>query len=156
MHTENFIWVDAPLGNVFRLAAEVEAWPRLLPHYRWVRVLEEHPAERIVEMAARRGRVPVWWRSRQRLFPAEGLITYRHIAGLTRGMSVSWQFSACHRGTQIVLTHDLRPESPLLRLPFGGAIAGRLFVSAIADQTLHYLKLAAEREEAERLAAREQ
>jgi ribosome-associated toxin RatA of RatAB toxin-antitoxin module len=151
MHTENLIWVDAPLENVFRLAANVEAWPHLLPHYRWVRVLEEHPAERVVEMAARRGWIPVWWRSRQRLFAAEGLITYRHTAGLTRGMSVSWHFVACHRGTQIELTHDLQPESLLLRLPFGSYIAGHLFVSAIADRTLYHLKLAAEREEADRL-----
>ena len=151
MHTENLIWVDAPPDHLFRLAADVEAWPALLSHYRRVRVLEEHPAERVVEMAARRGRLPVWWQARQRLFPGEGLITYRHTAGLTRGMHVSWRFTPYRQGTQITLTHDLRPESLLLRLPLGSYIAGRYFVSAIADLTLRGLKHVAEHEDADRI-----
>ena len=41
--------------TIFRLAAQVEDWPRLLPHYRWVRVLSQtDDRHRTVDMAARR------------------------------------------------------------------------------------------------------
>ncbi len=46
-------FVRAPLARIFRLAAEVEGWPALLPHYRYVRFIERRSdGGGIVEMSA--------------------------------------------------------------------------------------------------------
>ena len=34
-------FVRAPAHDCFRVAADVEAWPRILEHYRWVRFHEQ-------------------------------------------------------------------------------------------------------------------
>ena len=46
----------APYDRIFDLAANVERWPELLPHYRYVRRLPG--ADRHFAMGARRGPVP--------------------------------------------------------------------------------------------------
>ena len=54
--------VVAPLQRIFRLAAEVERWPALLPHYRFVRFVERRrDGGGIVDMSANRpfGIIPV-------------------------------------------------------------------------------------------------
>ena len=54
------ISIRAPLDRVFAAAQDVEQWPRILAHYRWVRVLERRTAtEAVVEMAAWRPFGPV-------------------------------------------------------------------------------------------------
>ena len=49
----------------FEAAVDVERWPALLPHYRWVRMLERRGDGGLVEMAAWRPfgpvRYPTWW-----------------------------------------------------------------------------------------------
>ena len=59
MHTENRITMRGDIDHIFAVASAVEAWPRLLPHYRWVTVLDGGPTERLVEMAAHRDGFPV-------------------------------------------------------------------------------------------------
>ncbi len=52
--------VAAPAQLVFRLARDVERWPRLLPHYVRIKAVERGTDETIVaEMVARRPLVPV-------------------------------------------------------------------------------------------------
>jgi aromatase len=157
MHTENTIWMQAPPSRVFSLAAEVEQWPRLLPHYRWVRVGEDRGEARVVEMAARRGPFPVKWTSLQWRHPGEGRIVYRHLAGVTVGMEVEWRLTPREGGTEVVIVHDLAPRHWLLRLPPARRIAAEFFVKGIAARTLYHIKQAAERGEVgrEREAARE-
>ena len=62
MHTENRITIRGDIDHIFAVASAVEAWPRLLPHYRWVTVL--------------RRTVPPngWWRWRRigTAFPCAG------------------------------------------------------------------------------------
>src|SRR5918911_2224040 len=93
MLTETALAIRADPDVVFRLAARVEDWPRLLPHYRWVRVLRQTPESRIIEMAARRDVIPVRWTAEQRVFPRQRRITFRHIGGVTRGMDVVWKLT---------------------------------------------------------------
>jgi len=143
MHTENTIWIAAPPERVFALAQDIARWPNLLPHYRWVRVFEEKPDSRLAEMAARRGPFPVKWRTQQGLIPAEGRITYRHVGGITRGMEVEWLLGPERGGTRVLITHDLRSGSRLLRLRVAEWVIGG-FVSPIADRTLQGIKRAAE------------
>ncbi len=81
----------ASLASVFEAASDVERWPTILPHYRWVRRLEGS----LVEMAAWRPfgplKYPVWWVSEMTLDRAAGAIHYRHVRGITRGMQVTWR-----------------------------------------------------------------
>ena len=154
MYCENVVQVEADFEQVFALGADVERWPSLLPHYRSVRVLKRAGGRTWLEMAARRGVIPVRWLAVQEVFPAAGLITYRHVGGLTKGMRVVWQFSPAGPVVAVTIRHRFAPPWPLL----GGwpvqLIVGRFFVQHIAAQTLRHLKAHAERD-APHLAARE-
>src|SRR5688572_26867841 len=95
MQTETTIDIRGPLPRIVALAADVERWPQILPHYRWVTLLGGGGDRKVVEMAARRGRIPVRWRAVQeidRTGPTP-VIAYRHIWGVTRGMDVAWTFA---------------------------------------------------------------
>ena len=64
MRTVDSLRMKAPVERVLRAAKDVEQWPALLSHYRWVRMLERRPDGGLVEMAAWRpfGRFnyPTW------------------------------------------------------------------------------------------------
>ena len=65
MRTVDQVTIRAPLERVLQLAADVERWPDILSHYRWVRFLERRNGGGTVEMAAWRPfgplRYPAWW-----------------------------------------------------------------------------------------------
>jgi ribosome-associated toxin RatA of RatAB toxin-antitoxin module len=144
MHTENEIVIQADVGAIYPLAAAVERWPTLLPHYRWVRVLEEEGHRRLVEMAAHRDGIPVRWWAEQVCYPEEPRITFRHVRGVTRGMEVEWHFTALPVGVRVGIRHDLSLGWPLI----GGLVAERIigphFVANIAGKTLRRIKALAE------------
>ncbi len=144
MHTLDEIWMNAPTSLVFRLAADVERWPEILPHYRWVRVISDDWGHRTVAMAARRGRIPVSWTAQQRVIRDERRITYHHIRGVTKGMTVEWRITEQDGGTHVAIEHDLNSHNPLLRTQLADWIVGSYFVSGIASLTLVHMKLAAE------------
>ena len=145
MHTENTIFIQADTETIYRLAAPVERWPEILPHYRWVRVLEDDgEGRRLVEMAARRDWFPVRWRAEQRLFPDVHRITFRHVGGITKGMDVEWAFAPGKDGVQVSILHDLRLWWPLIGGLVADRIIGPLFVADIAGKTLRRIKELAE------------
>jgi len=144
--TENRIVIRGDPDRVFALAAAVEQWPEFLPHYRFVRVLAEEEDARIVEMAARRGVIPVRWISRQWRDPATRRIRFRHVGGLSRGMAVEWRIDPCPEGTQVVIHHLLKLDLPLIGSAVGTWIVGEQFVRVIAGRTLACLKARVERE----------
>jgi uncharacterized membrane protein len=139
MHTENRIEIRGDLRRVFQLAAQVEKWPTILPHYRWVRVLQRKKRRTTVEMAARRGRIPVSWTAVQEVFPYER-ITYKHIKGFTTGMGVVWSFRDLQGTVQVVITHDFSLAWPIIGRFVSKYIVGAFFVKSIASRTLHHLK----------------
>src|SRR5215211_1563108 len=110
MKTENSIQIDAPLDRIVELAGDVERWPEILPHYRWVRLLEGGGDRKVVEMAARRDRFPVKWRAIQTIERdgAKPVIRYRHIGGVTKGMVVAWTFDQNATGYLVTIDHELR------------------------------------------------
>ncbi len=128
------------MDAVFAYAARVEDWPRLLPHYRDVRVVESRGNARIVEMRARRGAIPVWWWARQVVLPAEGRIRYTHLRGVTTGMEVEWRLAPAGDGVAVTIVHDLSLRWPIV----GGAVAdwiiGPQFVEPISGATLRRIK----------------
>jgi ribosome-associated toxin RatA of RatAB toxin-antitoxin module len=132
--------VHASAQTIFDVAARVEDWPRLLPHYRAVRVLHADQGERVVEMAAYRSvvgniRVPLWWVAAQRVYPEEGRIEFRHVQGVTRGMWVEWSIAAEQAGCFIRIRHVFWPRwavpDVLVR-----AVVGEYFVNGVARRTL--------------------
>src|SRR5256885_13378649 len=96
MRTVDQIVIGAPLGRVFQAAADVEHWPDILSHSRWVRFLDRRDGGGTVEMAASRPfgplRYPVWWVSDMTVDRTAREIRYRHMRGITAGMSVVWRF----------------------------------------------------------------
>jgi ribosome-associated toxin RatA of RatAB toxin-antitoxin module len=130
---------------VFELAARVEDWPRILPHYRWVRVLEDRGAERIVEMAARRDvaphlAIPLHWTSVQRLNRQEQTIEFLHIGGVTRGMYVRWSIES-PAGSDVCLATIRHVFAPRWPVPdrLIAAIVGDYFVNGVATRTLRHI-----------------
>src|SRR5436190_23787641 len=65
MYKTNSIIMCAPRMAIFKTAANLELWPRILPHYRYIRYLEQSPSRNIVIMAATRSGIPISWTSEQ-------------------------------------------------------------------------------------------
>ena len=138
------VHMDAPYERIFRLAAEVERWPDILPHYRYVRRLSAEDGKRHFAMGARRGIVPVAWEATQRPMSDERRIEFHHTGGVTRGMEVAWRFEPADDGWDVSIEHDLVLRWPLI----GGVVAERVigpqFIDAIAGRTLRTIKGLAE------------
>lgn len=141
MHTTTAIRIRGSVEEIFRYAARVEEWPRLLPHYCGVRVIESRGRERIVEMKARRGRIPIWWWARQVLVPDERRIRYTHLRGITRGMNVEWRMTPASDGSvAVTIVHDLELRWPIIGRSVARWIIGPLFVEPTAGATLGRIK----------------
>ncbi len=146
MRTVDRIRVHAPFAVVFATASTVVRWPTILPHYRWVRVLDDG----LVEMAAWRPfgaflKYPTWWVSEMTVNQAAGEIRYRHVRGITRGMDVVWRLVERAEGvdTEIVHTWD-GPRWPLIGRLAANLVIGPVFIHGIASRTLAGIKRAAE------------
>ncbi len=140
----------------FRIAADVERWPVILPHYRWVRFRHsEGFATGLVEMAAWRhfGPVPypTWWVSEMTHDADRGLVLYRHVEGITRGMDVRWEVTANETGgTRLRIVHDWQgPTWPFIGRVAANLVIGPHFISFIAGRTLAGVVKAAEETEME-------
>lgn len=150
MHTVDTISIASTPDIVYRLASDVEHWPDILAHYRWVRVTERlGPNECIVEMAARRDVIPVWWRSLMHCYPEEHRIVYKHIGGATTGMDVEWTIVPTAGVTRARITHDIHLPWPIIG-PVTAFVMCDAFVSYIANKTLHGIAAAAERTSGQR------
>jgi ribosome-associated toxin RatA of RatAB toxin-antitoxin module len=147
--------VRAPLAQIFALAAEVERWPAILPHYRYVRFSDRRTdGGGIVEMSAYRPfglvRWPTWWRSRMRVHSPGGAqspsIRFTHIGGVTKGMEVEWTFQAIAGDTHVRIVHLWDgPPFPVAGPLAATSVIGPVFVHGIASRTLAGLAAHAER-----------
>ena len=141
MRTVDRIHMRAPLERVFQAATDVEQWPGILGHYRWVRMLERQADRGLVEMAAWRpfGRLnyPTWWVSEMWIDRAAAAVRYRHVRGITAGMDVVWQLERSDGGTNVSIVHEwVGPRWPLIGPPAAAWIIGPVFISGIASRTL--------------------
>ena len=142
MQTENVVTMASDLNRIVALAVDVERWPIILPHYRWVTLLSGGDDYKTVEMAARRGRIPVRWQAIQQVERdgSSPVIRYRHIGGVTKGMEVAWTFEALPDAVNVRIDHAFSPAWPLVGRPIADGIIGPQFVGPIADLTLATIK----------------
>lgn len=148
--------VRAPPAVVWRHAVDVERWPVILSHYRWVTREDGSPGEAgTVEMAAWRPfgplRWPTWWRSRMDVDADRHRITYRHIGGITTGMDVLWTIDPTPEGwSNVTIVHEWDgPTWPLIGRWSANRIIGPVFVHGIASRTLAGIAATAESREVE-------
>ena len=140
--------IHAPYERIFALAAEVERWPEILPHYRYVRPIPDPNGERRFAMGARRGPIPVTWEAIQRPMKAERRIEFVHTGGVTRGMWVAWRFEPRDGAVDVSIEHELDLRWPLVGELVARTVIGPQFIEAIAGRTLRRVKALAERGEA--------
>ena len=143
---------SAPPDVAFQVAADVEGWPDILPHYRWVRFRRKDGfGTGIVEMAAWRPfgpfKYPTWWVSEMEHDSGARTVRYHHVDGITRGMDVWWEVrDAGDGGSHLRIVHEWDgPEWPLIRGIAANAVIGPHFVSHIAGRTLAGIRAEAER-----------
>jgi hypothetical protein len=143
---------DAPPDAAFRVAADVEGWPAILPHYRWVRFHRKDAfAAGLVEMAAWRPfgplRYPTWWISEMDHDPGARVVRYRHVRGVTTGMDVVWEVEPRGpAGSLLRIVHEWKgPGWPMVGGVAAELVIGPLFVRNIAGRTLAGIAAEAER-----------
>jgi ribosome-associated toxin RatA of RatAB toxin-antitoxin module len=151
MRTVDQIRVHASFARVFAVASSVARWPTILPHYRWVRFLDDG----LVEMAAWRPfgaiKYPTWWVSEMTVDRPAGEIRYRHVRGITREMQVRWRLvevgegSGGSKGVDVEIVHTWDgPRWPLVGRLAANLVIGPIFIHGIASRTLAGIKRAAE------------
>jgi uncharacterized membrane protein len=141
MRTVDRLQMRAPVERVFRAAMDVEQWPALLGHYRWVRMLERRADGGLVEMAAWRPfgwfKYPTWWVSEMVVDRVAGAVRYRHVKGITTGMDVVWQLEPSKGGTEVTIVHEWSgPAWPLVGRAAAEWLIGPVFIRGIASRTL--------------------
>jgi ribosome-associated toxin RatA of RatAB toxin-antitoxin module len=151
MRTVDRVRIQASFARVFAAASAVTRWPAILPHYRWVRILNDG----LVEMAAWRPfargllKYPAWWVSEMTIDRPAGEIRYRHVRGITRGMQVAWRLVEVGGGSEgeveveVIHTWD-GPRWPLVGRLAANLVIGPVFIHGIASRTLAGIKRATE------------
>src|SRR5204863_8480891 len=114
MHKTNSILMRAPKMSIFETAANLELWPKILPHYRYVRYLERGPNRNVVVMAAKRSGIPIKWTSEEIIDRDRVEIHFHHLKAFTKGMDVVWRFTEVANGVLVEIVHDLKFRVPFL------------------------------------------
>jgi len=158
MRTVDERFVRSRLATIFQLAIDVERWPSLLTHYRYVRFRERtSDGGGIVEMSANRPFGPLNWATRwtSQMFVQrkavkggdEPRVRFHHIEGITTGMDVEWSFIPEKGGTRVRIVHAWNgPPWPVVGGVAAANVIGPVFVHAIASRTLEGLAQIAEQE----------
>jgi ribosome-associated toxin RatA of RatAB toxin-antitoxin module len=147
MNTHNEIRMAGSPARCFQIAADVERWPEILSHYRWVRFQRRDGfGQGLVEMAAHRmfGALgyPVWWVSEMRSDESVPVVRYNHVDGITKGMDVEWRFHPDGENTRVEIVHDwpAGPNWPLIGTFAAKRVIGPVFIHHVAGLTLEGVK----------------
>jgi ribosome-associated toxin RatA of RatAB toxin-antitoxin module len=139
MHKTNSIIMGVPKMAVFETAANLELWPRILPHYRYIRYLERSPGRNVVVMAATRSGIPISWTSEQIIDRDRVEVRFCHLKAFTKGMRVVWTFQEIPDGVLVEIKHDLAFRVKVLA-PVADKVIGDFFTHHIANKTLRCMK----------------
>src|SRR6266550_308597 len=126
MRKANSILMQASPQLVFETAADLELWPKILPHYRYIRYLERSPNRNVVVMAARRSGIPIKWTSEQIIDREKTEVRFHHLKAFSKGMDVVWTFTDQPEGVLVEIVHDLQFRIPVLA-PIAEPIIGDFF-----------------------------
>lgn len=146
MHTGNSIVMRAPKERIFETAANLELWPKILPHYRYIHYFEKSPTRNVVKMAATRSGIPIAWTSEQIIDRDACEVRFHHLKAFTKGMKVVWTFTEKPEGVLVEILHDLNFRVPALA-PVADKIIGEFFIQNIANKTLACMKQYLENEQ---------
>jgi ribosome-associated toxin RatA of RatAB toxin-antitoxin module len=139
MQTGNSIIMHAPRMAIFETAANLELWPKILPHYRYIRYLERADDRNLVVMAAVRSGIPISWTSEQLIDRKNVEVRFHHLKAWTKGMDVVWTFKETPAGVLVEIMHELRFRNRALA-PIAEPIIGNFFIHNIAGKTLRCMK----------------
>jgi ribosome-associated toxin RatA of RatAB toxin-antitoxin module len=139
MHTTTAITIRAPREKIFETAANLEKWPDILPHYRYIHYFEKSPTRNLVKMAATRSGIPIAWLSEQVIDRDSLEVRFTHLRAWTKGMRVVWKFTDTPDGVHVEIMHDLNFRFPPLA-PIANAIIGKFFIDHVANKTLRCMK----------------
>jgi ribosome-associated toxin RatA of RatAB toxin-antitoxin module len=139
MQTGNSIIMHAPKMAIFETAANLELWPKILPHYRYIHYLERAEDRNLVVMAAVRSGIPISWTSEQVIDRENVEVRFHHLKAWTKGMDVVWTFKETPAGVLVEIMHELQFRNRVLA-PIAEPIIGNFFISHIAGQTLRCMK----------------
>jgi ribosome-associated toxin RatA of RatAB toxin-antitoxin module len=136
----NSIEMNAAPEEVFRVVSDLVSWPRYLPHYRWIRVLENQADHMLVRMACYRGWIPIDWVSKFSADSKTLKLYFSHQKAWTRGMEVVWHLDAISNAkkTKVTISHNLDPVSKRLGPWAANAIVGHGFIDYVATRTLKH------------------
>lgn len=129
----------APKMSIFETAANLELWPKILPHYRYIRYLERGTDRNIVVMAARHAGIPIKWTSEEIIDRARVEVRFNHLKAFTKGMHVVWTFTETPEGVRVEIVHDLTFPNRILA-PIAEWIIGDFFTHSVANKTLRCMK----------------
>ena len=124
---------------IFETAANLELWPKILPHYRYIRYLERGVDRNIVVMAARRSGIPIKWTSEEIIDRDRVEVHFNHLKAFTKGMHVVWTFTETAGGVRVEIMHEMKFRIRLLA-PIMEPIIGDFFIGNIANKTLRCMK----------------
>lgn len=143
--------MSASPARVLELAHDVARWSEQLPHYRKVTIESRNGAKVTARMSAVRPvgpfGIPVSWTAEQWADdsdPTDLQLRFRHVAGVTRGMDVTWHIRAAAAGSRVTIEHVFSRRLPLIGTELLPRIMDRLFVRPIASRTLATFKRLAE------------
>jgi ribosome-associated toxin RatA of RatAB toxin-antitoxin module len=139
MHTGNSIIMHAPRMAIFETAANLELWPKILPHYRYIRYLERADDRNLVVMAAVRSGIPISWTSEQVIDRKKVEVRFHHLKAWTKGMDVVWTFKETTAGVLVEIMHELKFRNRVLA-PIVEPIIRKFFIHSIAGKTLRCMK----------------
>lgn len=145
MHTATTVHIRARPEEVFALVKDLERWPELLPHYRWVKVLREEQGRQIVEMACERSGIPISWTSAYWTHPTTMELHFEHLKKWTKGMKVVWNLLPTRDGCRVEIVHDLNFRIPALSW-LAEPIIGGFFIEHVAQRTLRTFKAILEKD----------
>jgi len=144
MHKTNSIIMHAPRAEIFQTTANLELWPKILPHYRYIKYLERGTDRNVVIMAATRTGIPISWMSEQVIDRDKFEVHFHHLKAFTKGMLVVWTFQETPAGVLVEIAHDMNFRVPALA-PLAEPIIGDFFIHHIANHTLQCMKVYLER-----------
>jgi ribosome-associated toxin RatA of RatAB toxin-antitoxin module len=124
---------------IFETAANLKLWPQILPHYRYIRYLEQSPSRNVVVMAATRSGIPISWTSEQVIDRDRVEVRFCHLKAFTKGMHVVWTFQEMADGVLVEIKHDLVFRVKILA-PIADKLIGDFFIHHIANKTLCCMK----------------